>query len=100
LSTTKPTCCTDSKPDRRRGKPSTNRLSYGTAFECDCYCVLIMRLVSVRNMFLVLRCFSRISDSPDVPHTETSLFAADTTFLFTNTAPVLQCRNFSDTHHF
>jgi hypothetical protein len=32
LSTTKPTCCPDAKPDRRGRKPATNRLSYGTAY--------------------------------------------------------------------
>jgi hypothetical protein len=31
LSTTKPTCCPETKPGRRGGKPATNRLSYGTA---------------------------------------------------------------------
>jgi hypothetical protein len=31
LSTTNPTCCPDANPDRRGGKPVTNRLSYGTA---------------------------------------------------------------------
>jgi hypothetical protein len=34
LSTTNPTCCPDSKPDRRGGNPATNRLSYGTAGLC------------------------------------------------------------------
>jgi hypothetical protein len=32
LSTTNPTCCPDANPDRRVGKPATNRLSYGTAY--------------------------------------------------------------------
>jgi hypothetical protein len=32
LSTTNPTCYTDANPDRRGGKPATNRLSYGTAW--------------------------------------------------------------------
>jgi hypothetical protein len=31
LSTTNPTCSPDENPDRRGGKPATNRLSYGTA---------------------------------------------------------------------
>jgi hypothetical protein len=33
LSTTNPTCCPDANPGRRGGKPATNRLSYGMAFE-------------------------------------------------------------------
>jgi hypothetical protein len=32
LPTTNPTCCLGANPDRRGGKPTTNRLSYGTAF--------------------------------------------------------------------
>jgi hypothetical protein len=31
LPTTNPTCCMDAKPDRRGGKPASNRLSFGTA---------------------------------------------------------------------
>jgi hypothetical protein len=31
LSTTNPTCCPDTNPGRRGGKPATNRLNYGTA---------------------------------------------------------------------
>jgi hypothetical protein len=31
LSTTNPTCCPNANPGRRGGKPTTNRLSYGTA---------------------------------------------------------------------
>jgi hypothetical protein len=27
-----PTCCPDANPNRRGGKPATNRLSYGTVF--------------------------------------------------------------------
>jgi hypothetical protein len=33
LSTTNPTCCPDANPSRRGGKPATNRLSYGTAWD-------------------------------------------------------------------
>jgi hypothetical protein len=32
LSTTNPTCCPDTNPGSRDGKPAINRLSYGTAF--------------------------------------------------------------------
>jgi hypothetical protein len=32
MSNTNPTCCPDANPDRRGGKPATNRLNYGTAF--------------------------------------------------------------------
>jgi hypothetical protein len=28
-----PTCCLDANPGRRSGKPATNRLSYGTAWQ-------------------------------------------------------------------
>jgi hypothetical protein len=31
LFTINPTCCPDANPDRRGGKPATNRLSYDTA---------------------------------------------------------------------
>jgi hypothetical protein len=42
LSTTNPTRPDlGSNPDRRCGKPATNRLSYGTAFVCVCVCVCV-----------------------------------------------------------
>jgi hypothetical protein len=37
LSTTNPTCCTDTNPGRHGGKPVTNRLSYGTTI-ISSYC--------------------------------------------------------------
>jgi hypothetical protein len=33
LSTTNPTCCPDANPGRHSGKPATNRLSYGMAYD-------------------------------------------------------------------
>jgi hypothetical protein len=48
LSNTNPTRCPDANPDRRGGKPATNRLSYGTA---NCYAFL-----AFPNLFLLI-CF-------------------------------------------
>jgi hypothetical protein len=33
LSATNPTCCPDANPGRHGGKPETNRLSYGRAYD-------------------------------------------------------------------
>jgi hypothetical protein len=48
LSTTYPTCCPEANPVRRGGKPASNRLNYGTAWENS----LIMKLlICTHQMF-------------------------------------------------